>query len=84
MRCPDGTTTVSVGGQQFIANEQGVVAVPAAFEQSLYAFGLLTVGKNVPDPEAVAGGPDGGEDEGEAEDDARPHAKRGRKSSVRE
>lgn len=51
MKCPEGTTTISVGGRQFISNREGVVEIPAEYEHSLYAFGLLTIGKNIPEPE---------------------------------
>lgn len=47
MQCPEGMTCVNVLGQEFRADRNGVVEVPAEAESTLYSFGLLTIGKNV-------------------------------------
>lgn len=50
MKCPEGKIkAVSVGGTQYSSDKNGVFVVPAELERSLLAFGLLTVGVNIPD-----------------------------------
>lgn len=46
MKVPFGTSSVSFQGIEYRA-KKGVVEVPEEAEQTLYSFGLLTVGKNV-------------------------------------
>lgn len=48
MKSPDGTTSVSLGGQNYEANKKGIIDVPAEFEDTMYSFGFITVGKNIP------------------------------------
>ena len=55
MYSPEGSKSVSLGGQNYEANKKGVIEVPAEFEDTMYSFGFITVGKNIPiEPEEPA------------------------------
>ena len=48
MYSPEGSKSVSLGGQNYEANKKGIIEVPAEFEDTMYSFGFITVGKNIP------------------------------------
>lgn len=48
MKSPEGTVSVCLGGQSYEANKRGVVEVPAEYEDTMYSFGFVTIGKNIP------------------------------------
>ena len=50
MKLPAGSHSVSFEGVEY-KGKKGIVEVPEEAEQTLYSFGLLTVGKNEPDEE---------------------------------
>ncbi|MEI8032775.1 MAG: hypothetical protein WCH05_05485 [Chlorobiaceae bacterium] len=55
MKSPDGIRTVFVGGKTYEAGASGIIEVPGEHEETMYAFGFLTIGKNleeVLEPEA--------------------------------
>jgi hypothetical protein len=47
MKSPSGSTSVSLGGQNYEANEKGVIEIPAEYEDTMYSFGFITIGKNM-------------------------------------
>ena len=48
MKSPSGSTSVSLGGQNYEANRNGIIEVPTEFENTMYSHGFITVGKNIP------------------------------------
>ena len=53
MRLPAGSSSVSFSGVEY-KGKKGIVEVPEEAEQTFYSFGLLTVGKNVPEDEPAS------------------------------
>ena len=48
MKSLEGTTSVSLGGQNYEANKRGVIEIPAEYEDTMFSLGFVTIGKNVP------------------------------------
>jgi len=48
MKNSDGVSSVFVGGQSYAVGKKGIVEIPAEYEDTMYSFGFVTVGKNIP------------------------------------
>jgi len=48
MKSLEGSTSVSLGGQNYEANKRGVIEIPVEYEDTMYSFGFVTIGKNIP------------------------------------
>lgn len=56
MKCPEGMRVVSVMGREYRPDRNGIIEAPLEAESTLYSFGLLMLGKNLPEvqePEPV-------------------------------
>ena len=46
MKSTDGAVSAFVGGKNYEVNKKGIIDVPVEFQDTLYSFGFITVGKN--------------------------------------
>lgn len=54
MKSTDGAVSAFVGGKNYEVNKKGIIDVPVEFQDTLYSFGFITVGKNTAPDEIEA------------------------------